>query len=109
MNTKAAASATSPAVSGPAGSHFEGQVGEFYLLAMLAGDEPRGLPGSTIDFVQFQRAAGGGPLDDVIVFAHDARGVAGVLEIQVKRAICFTPDDAVFRAVVAQIVEASRR
>ena len=75
---------------------------------MLAGAEPRGLPGTTIDLVQFQRAQGG-PLDDVIVFARDARGVAGVLEIQVKRAISFTPGDAVFRAVVEQIVEASRR
>src|SRR5215510_9000788 len=110
MNRKhVAASATSPAASGPAGSHFESQVGEFYLLAMLAGDEPRGLPGTTIDLVQFQRAAEGGPLDEVIVYAHDARGVACVLEIQVKRAISFTPGDAVFRAVVEQIVEASRR
>src|SRR5215468_1704762 len=110
MNRKhVAASATSPAASGPASSHFEGQVGEFYLLAMLAGDEPRGLPGTTIDLVQFQRAAGGGPLDDVTVFARDARGVAAVLEIQVKRAISFTPGDAAFRAVVEQIVETSRR
>src|SRR5215510_12950326 len=76
---------------------------------MLAGDEPRGLPGTTIDLVQFQRAAEGGALDDVTIFAHDARGVAGVLEIQVKRAISFTPGDAAFRAVVGQIVEASRR
>src|SRR5262247_2201405 len=110
MNRKhVAASATSPAASGPAGSHFEGQVGEFYLLAMLAGDEPRGLPGTTIDLVQFQRAAEGGPLDDVTIFARDARGVAAVLEIQVKRAISFTPGDAAFRAVVEQIVETSRR
>src|SRR5215468_9699577 len=109
MNRKhVAASATSPAASGPASSHFEGQVGEFYLLAMLAGDEPRGLPGTTIDLVQFQRTEGD-PLAHMIVFARDARGVAGVLEIQVKRAISFTPGDAVFRAVVEQIVEASRR
>ena len=41
--------------------------------------------------------------------AHDALGNAAVLEIQVKRTISFTPSDPVFRAVVGQIVEASRR
>ena len=33
--------ATSPASSGPAGGHFEGQVGASYLLSMLVGAEPR--------------------------------------------------------------------
>ena len=37
--------ATSPAFSGPAGSHFEGEVGAYYLLSMLTGSEPRGLAG----------------------------------------------------------------
>jgi len=31
----------SPASTGPAGGHFEGQVGASYLLAMLVGAEPR--------------------------------------------------------------------
>lgn len=101
--------ATSPAASGPAGPHFEGQVGAHYLLSMLTGSEPRGLPGTIIDRVEFQRAAEGRPLDDVIVHAHDPRGQAAVLEVQVKRAISFAPSDAVFRKVVEQIVEASRR
>lgn len=35
---------TSPASSDPAGPHFEGQVGVYYLLALLAGAEGRGLP-----------------------------------------------------------------
>ncbi len=104
-----AASASSPAASGPAGSHFEGQVGASYLLALLIGSEPRGLPGTTTDSIQFQRAAEGRPLDDVIVYAHDTRGDAVVLEIQVKRTITFAPADDVFRAVVAQIAMASRR
>lgn len=103
------ANATSPAASGPAGSHFEGQIGAHYLLSMLTGTEPRGLPGTTIDRVEFQRAAEGRPLDDVIVYAHDEQGDPAVLEIQVKRSITFAPADSIFRSVVDQIVEASQR
>src|SRR5260221_4536274 len=69
----------SPASSGPAGPHFEAQVGASYLLAMLTGGEPRGLPGMTIDRIELQRASEGRPLDDVIVHAHDASGKAAVL------------------------------
>jgi hypothetical protein len=103
------ANATSPAASGPAGSHFEGQVGAYYLLSLLTGSEPRGLPGTFIDRIALQRAAEGFPLDDVIVHAHDTHGDPAVIEIQVKRSIAFTPRDPVFRAVVGQIVEASRK
>jgi hypothetical protein len=77
-------------------------------LSLLTGAEPRGLPGTTIDRVELQRAAEGHPLDDVIVHAHDTGGNSAVLEIQVKRSITFTPGDPVFRAVVRQIAEASR-
>ena len=102
--------ATSPAASGPAGSHFEGQVGAYYLLSMLTGAEPQGLPGTIIDRVELQRAPEGYPLDDVIVHAHDiVRGDSAVIEIQVKRDINFAPKDPVFQKVVGQIVEASRK
>jgi hypothetical protein len=100
---------TSPASSGPAGSHFEGQVGAHYLLSMLTGAEPRGLPATTIDRVEMQRGAEGRPLDDVIVHAHDVRGDRAVLEIQVKRTVTFAPSDEVFRGIVGQIVAAARR
>jgi len=103
------ANTTSPASRGPAGSHFEGQVGASYLLSMLTGTEPRGLPGTAIDRVELQRAAEGRALDDVIVRAYDPLGQPAVLEIQVKRTITFAPSDTVFREVVGQIVEASRR
>jgi hypothetical protein len=93
----------SPASSGPAGGYFEGQVGAFYLLSLLAHAEPRGLPGMTIDRVEFQRAAEGHPLDDVVVHGHDAQGKPTVLEIQVKRSMTFAPSDTVFRNVVGQI------
>src|SRR5690606_7928463 len=99
----------SPSASGPAGSHFEGQVGAFYLLALLTGSEPRGLPGTMIDRIQFQRADEGFPLDDIIVRAHDNLGNFSVLEMQVKRTIRFSPGDDVFCKVVAQIAEASQR
>lgn len=100
---------TSPAASGPAGSLFEGQVGAFFLLSLLVRAEPRGLPGTIIDRVEFQRAPEGHPLDDVIVHAHDAQGKPAVLEVQVKKGITFTPSDPIFRSVVGQIVQASRQ
>jgi hypothetical protein len=100
---------TSPAASGPAGSLFEGQVGAFFLLSLLVHAEPRGLPGTIIDRVEFQRAPEGHPLDDVIVHAHDAQGKPAVLEIQVKKGITFAPSDPIFRSVVGQIVQASRK
>lgn len=98
----------SPASSGPAGAHFEAQVGASYLLAMLTGSEPRGLPGMVIDRIELQRASEGRPLDDVIVHSHDADGTAAVLEIQVKREITFAPGDEVFRDVVRQVAVATR-
>jgi hypothetical protein len=101
--------ATSPASSGPAGPHFEGEVGAFYLLSLLVGAEPRGLPGTLVERVELQRSAEGFPLDDVIVRAHDALGSPAVLEIQVKRSISFAPKDPIFHAVVDQIALASRK
>lgn len=100
---------TSPASSGPAGSHFEGQVGAFYLLSLLVGAEPRGLPGTIIDRVAFQRAPEGHPLDDVIVQAHDVLGKTAILEVQVKKGITFAPSDPIFRSVAGQIAEVSRK
>ncbi|MGD0127429.1 MAG: hypothetical protein ABSF46_18860 [Terriglobia bacterium] len=99
--------ATTPSSSGPAGSHFEGQVGASYLLCMLVGAEPRGLPGTVIDRVEFQRAGEGHPLDDVIVHAHDTSGNAATLEIQVKRGMTFAPKDEAFQKVVGQIAKVS--
>ncbi|APA88972.1 ATP-binding protein [Paraburkholderia sprentiae WSM5005] len=102
-------SGVSTASSGPAGAHFEGQVAAFYLLAMLSGAPPRGLPGTTTERVALQQANAGFPLDDVIIHALDASGSAATLEIQVKRTITFAASDAVFRKVVGQIVATSRR
>lgn len=101
--------ATSPLASGPAGSHFEGQIGAFYLLSMLSSAPPRGLPGTTIERVALQQANTGRSLDDVIVHAHDLSGNKAVLEIQVKRTITFAPTDPIFRKVVSQIVKAAQR
>lgn len=101
---------TSTLASGPAGTHFEAQVGASYLLAMLSGAPSRGLPGTTIDRVALQQANAGRSLDDVIIHAHDnVSGKPAVLEIQVKRSITFAAADPVFRKVVGQIVKASQR
>src|SRR5208283_1830942 len=81
----------------------------YFLLSLLVGAEPRGLPGTIVDRVEFQRASEGHPLDDVIVHAHNAQGKPAVLEIQVKKGISFAPGDPIFRSVVGQIVQASRK
>lgn len=70
----------SPTSTGSAGSHFEAQVGRLLPPALLTGGEPRGLPGTSIDRVELQRAAEGRPLDDVIVHAHDVGGANGRLD-----------------------------
>lgn len=101
--------AASPAASGPAGALFEAQVGASYLLAMLVGAPPRGLPGTRSARVEFQRAGEGRPLDDVVVHATEVDGSPATLEVQVKRGITFAPSDQEFRDVVAQIAVASRR
>lgn len=62
-----------------------------------------------IDRVDLQRAAEGRPLDDIIVHAHDARGVDAIREIQVKRELNFASSDEVFGDVVRQIAAAARR
>jgi hypothetical protein len=87
--------ATSPASTGPAGGYFEGQVGASFLLSLLVGGEPRGLPGTLIDRVAFQRAAEGHPLDDVIVYAHNTHGESASLEVQVNKGITFAPTDPI--------------
>lgn len=97
---------TSPSGSGPAGAHFEAKVGGYYLLALLLDSEPRGLPGGRIERVQFQGAGEGLPLDDVIVHASMATGGKAIADIQVKRAISFSPGDAVFRKVSSQVADA---
>ena len=101
--------ASSPASSGPAGAHFEGQVGAHYLLSLLIGAEPRGLPGARIERVEFQRAAEGHPLDDIVIRACDRDGSSAVMEIQVRRSLRFTRSDQGFGSVVAQIAQASQQ
>ena len=101
--------AISPASSGPAGSHFEGQVAAHYLLSLLIGAEPRGFPGTRIERVEFQRAAEGHPLDDIVICACDRDGSSAVMEIQVRRSLRFTHSDQRFGSVVAQIARASRQ
>ena len=99
---------SSQPATGPAGSLFEGRVGAYYLLSMLAGGEPRGLPGTAATQIEFQRASDR-PLDDVIVHAADTQGKPAVLEVQVKRTVDFTASDPVFRALVAQLAKAAAK
>lgn len=102
-------SGISTAASGPAGAHFEQEVAAFYLLAMLAGAPPRGMPGARIERVMLQQANAGNPLDDVILALTDTDGQTATLEIQVKRTIPFSPQDKIFAKVVAQIADTARQ
>src|SRR5580700_8170632 len=108
VSVNQAPAGSSPAATGPAGPLFEGQVGAYYLLSVLAGGEPRGLPGTTVTRVEFQRAPER-HLDDVIVHASDGQGKRAVLEVQVKRTIDFTASDPVFRALVVQVAKAAAK
>ena len=95
--------ATSPAAAGPAGARFEGKVGALYMLALLAGSEPRGLPGAVVRAVRFQQSADGRPLDDVTVDTVNADGSEAFLDLQAKRTINFTRSDADFADVVRRL------
>ncbi len=95
-----------PSSTGPAGADFEARVGATQILAMLKGAHARGLPDVIIDRVEFQRAADGFPLDDVVVHGRDASGAPATLQIQVKREISFSPNDGVFKDVVGEMAEA---
>jgi energy-coupling factor transporter ATP-binding protein EcfA2 len=98
-----------PAATGSAGSQFEGKTGAFYLLSLLSGSEPRGLPGATIRTVEFQQRGSGRPLDDVVVQAANADGSAATLEIQAKRTLTFTASDKEFKEVVGHMWVAAQK
>ncbi|MET4198638.1 hypothetical protein [Bradyrhizobium sp. LA6.12] len=98
-----------PAATGGAGPQFEAKVGAFYVLPLLSGGEPRGLPGAIVRSVAFQQRVAEHPLDDVVVKAVNRDGSPATLEIQVKRSLTFTASDTEFRDVVGQIWEAAQK
>jgi hypothetical protein len=98
-----------PAATGGAGVQFEAKVGAFYVLPLLSGGEPRGLPGATARSVAFQQRVAEHPLDDVVIKAINRDGSQATLEIQVKRSLTFTTSDTEFRDVVGQIWEAAQK
>jgi hypothetical protein len=98
-----------PAATGNAGSQFEGEVGAFYLLSLLVGGEPRGLPGAIARTVAFQQRGSGRPLDDVVIQAVNVDGSPATLEFQVKRTLTFTASDTEFKDVVAQMWAAAQK
>lgn len=74
---------SSPAARGGAGSYIEGELGAFYLLALLADIEPRGLPGARIQRVRYQGVDQGSSLDDLMIHGTSRAGEM-LLEIQSK-------------------------
>ncbi len=99
---------SSPRSTGPAGGQFETKVGTHYALALLANTEPLGLPGAVVSRLEFQRGGQGHPLDDVIVRGTTPQGEERCLEVQVKRSMAFTENDANFQSVVDGIVRARK-
>jgi hypothetical protein len=99
---------SSPASRGGAGVYIEGELGAYYLLAMLAGTEARGMPGVKITSVRFQGVDQGYAMDDLILEGAGSTGDA-LLEIQSKRDISFSPKDATFAKVVAQVARSRAR
>ncbi|MBB2671520.1 UNVERIFIED_ORG: hypothetical protein GGE44_001071 [Rhizobium esperanzae] len=93
---------SSPASRGGAGTYIEGQLGAFYLLAMLKGNAAVGLPAARVSAIRFQGTEHGFALDDLIVHASGVAGEA-LLEIQSKRDITFAPRDPIYADVAAQI------
>lgn len=100
--------AASPNAAGPAGARLEAGVAAHYLLALLRGEDARGLPGVRLTRVKLQRAAADHPLDDVIVEGQNAGGATVYLDIQVKRQVQFSPGDAVFRKIMGQVADTLR-
>lgn len=101
-NENKQAKGSSPVGRGGVGVYIEGELGAFYLLSMLAGSEPRGLPGSRLVKVQFQAVDAGFTLDDLVLHGVSALGPT-VLEIQSKRTVTFAPKDVVFADICSQI------
>jgi len=93
---------SSPASRGGAGTYIEGELGAFYLLAMLAHIPAHGLPNAQIVRVRFQGTDLNYKLDDLIIHGASPSGDA-LLEIQSKRDITFAPKDTVYREVAEQI------
>lgn len=100
--------AASPNAAGPAGARLEAGVAAHYLLALLRGEDARGLPGVRLTRVKLQRAAADHPLDDVIIEGQNASGATVHLDIQVKRQVQFSPGDAVFRKIMGQVADTVR-
>ena len=99
-----------PSATGNAGPQFESKVGALYLLSLLIGSEPRGLPGALTRTVAFQqRGSSGRSLDDVIIHSVNVDGSPSTLEIQAKRTLTFTATDTEFKDVVADMWAAARK
>ncbi|WP_294991025.1 hypothetical protein [uncultured Stenotrophomonas sp.] len=97
---------SSPAARGGAGSYIEGELGAFYLLALLADIEARGLPGALIQRVRYQGVDQGFSLDDLVIHGTSHAGEM-LLEIQSKRTISFSPKDTLFEEVCRQVARST--
>ncbi|NNG68574.1 hypothetical protein HLI18_01345 [Rhizobium laguerreae] len=95
---------SSPASRSAAGAYIEGELGAFYMLAMLAGIDARGMPGARLTRVRFQGVDHGFELDDIIIEGVSPAGET-LLEIQSKRTITFAPKDPLFREIAGQIAQ----
>lgn len=89
---------SNPFSTGGGGETFEQLVGTSYLVALLAGDIPRGLDGGTTKEVKFQQRYEGSLLDDVVVTSNNGSSERK-LAIQIKHDLTFSDNEKFARVI----------
>src|SRR5438132_14181212 len=92
-----------PAATGGAGPQFEAKVGAFYVMPLLSGGEPRGLPGATVSSVAFQQRVAKHQLDDVVEKAVNRDGSPATLQLKNKISMRYTASDSQFHEICGLI------
>jgi hypothetical protein len=91
---------SNPFSSGGGGGTFEQRVAATYLVALLAGEVPRGLSGGIADRVQFQVGPEGIGFDDLLV-TSTAGSIQNRLALQIKHRLTFSERNQEFREVIS--------
>jgi len=91
---------SNPFSSGGGGDSFEKRVAATYLVALLAGEVPRGLSGGIADRVQFQVRPQGIGFDDLLV-TSTAGSIQRRLALQIKHSLTFSEGNQKFHEVIS--------
>jgi len=91
--TVKAASVSSPAATGGAGSVFESSVGAYWLAQLLVGAIPPILIDCSVDQLHFQTEHLGWHTDDILVVGRSSGGAIRKLAGQIKRTFTISSSD----------------